>query len=532
MKIEQPWEGEFPEPGSFNLVLFCDGGSNTQTLLSGWGIHGYSYPVADKKEAKIKKAKGAFTNIGYVDGRQHRCKDVVTKADEETGFTGQVDKNYLILHADENKTVKPVNPISFIDAYGGQYKTSNNFTELMGMLNSLTIVKEKSPKESVIFADSKYVLEGLLFYRVNWERNGWLTADRRPVQNKDLWQLLCSLFDSIVEEGKTRMLFGYIPGHAGYTGNERADYNANRGMILERDEPGKTVYLISDRKGYVQNTKTSNRLLEQRWWYALTDRTHYKVDYDDRYVYFFGNHGNDTEVDMIGKATATAKVAILFAKEKEPVLELLGEFLKSRYYDGTQIMTLGHLENILNADRYVSLIQDKRSVLWDDAEKSTIRSPDKVALIEELRPTFLGFRLLTRFETLLTMLGYGFTGKGKTTITDITSYCVKTTQEGKKKPVTKPTEAMDPPNKAISVTANYQLADGTTGKATIKLKIGQDIPLRNTVNALGSEDLRIRVITWPDGTRAFRYATLMEVDGDTLFTASLNSNLFEITGKL
>lgn len=532
MTIEQSWEGEFPEKGTFSLVLFCDGGSNTQTLLSGWGIHGYMFPVSDSKEAKIKKAKGAFTNIGYVDGRQHSCKDIVLAPEEDPSFSGQVERDYWIKHADDNKTVKPVNPTHFIDAYGGQYKTSNNFTELMGMLNTLEIVKKYQPKEVAIFADSKYVLEGLLINRRNWERNGWLTAERKPVQNKDIWVLLGTLFDELVAEGKTKMLLGYIPGHSGFTGNERADYNANRGMILERDEPGKTVYLISDRKGYTQNTKTSNRLLEQRWWYALTDRTHYTVDYDPRHVYFFGNHGNDTEVDMIGKATATAKVAILFAKEKEPVLELLGDFLKRRYYDGTQIMTLGYLENILNADRYVSLIQDKQSVLWDDAEKSTIRSPDKVPLIEELRPTFLGFRLLTRFESLLTVLGYAFTGRGNPVITDITDFCVQTTQDGKKKPVTKPTEAMDPPNKAITVPVNYKLANGTEGSTKIKLKLGQDIPLRNTINALASEDLRLRVITWPDGTRAFRYATLLEVEGDTLFTASLNSNLFEITGKV
>lgn len=531
MDIEQNWEGSFPEAGTFNLVLFCDGGSNSETLLSGWGLHGYSYPIAEEKEAKIKKAKGAFTNIGYIDGKIHPARETVTKSGMETHYRGKFERERWIAHADDNKDVLPVTPISFIDAYGGQYKTTNNFTELMGMLNALLIIQRQQPKHAYIFADSQYVLEGLLYHRRGWEKNNWLRADREPVKNKELWQLLCKVLDEIDAAQLSEVLFGYIPGHAGYVGNEKADYNANRGMILQRDYPGETRYLLSDKKGYIQNTKTSSRLLEQRWWYALTDRTHYTVDYDPRHVYFFGNHGNDTETDVIGKATATAKIAILFSKEKEPVLELLGEFLKSRCFDGTQILTMGHLENILNAERYVSLSQDKTSVLWDDPKKGKVLSPDKVPLLEELRPTFLGFKLLTRFENMLRMLEYAFTGKGNTVVTDITEYCIVTTQEGKKKPVTKPLETLDPPNKTITVPVNYKIASGETGSVKLKLKIGQDIPQRNTINALGHPELKIRVVTWPEGSRGFRYATLLETEGDTLFTASLNSNLYELAGK-
>lgn len=529
MNIEQNWEGEFPAPSDFNMVLFCDGGSNADTLLSGWGIHGYVYPTVQDKETKFKKAKGAFSNIGYIDGRNHPSKDKLLKAGGETAYVGTVKD--ILAHADENKEILPVTPTSFIDAYGGQYKTTNNYAELTGMLNALWMIKTYVPKEAYILADSKYVLEGLLFNHHNWMKNNWQTADRKPVKNKELWLVLIALFNEIKTEEKTRLLIGYIPGHSGYTGNEKADYNANRGMILQRDNPGATRFMISDKKGYVQNTKTSSRLLEQRWWYALTDRTHYQVDYDPRHVYFFGNHGNDTEMDIIGKATATAKVAILFSKEKEPVLELLGEFLKRKHFDGTQIMTTGHLENILNADRYVSLLQDRESVLWDDNKRGRILSPDKVQLLDELRPTFLGFKLLTRFENLLRMLEYAFNGKGNSVVTDITDLCIVTTQEGNKKPVTKPVPELDPPHKTITVPANYKLANGSEGSVKLKLKIGQDIPQRNTINALGNPDMRIRVVTWPEGTKAFRYATLMEVDGDTLFTASLNSNLYEIAGK-
>lgn len=534
MNTLQPWNGEFPAPGEFNLVIYSDGGWNQDTLLSGWALHGYLYPVADAKDAKIKKAKGAFTSIGYTEGRDHVAagRREITKPGESTDYSGKVINGHIINLACENDNAVPVSPTHFIDAYGGNHNTTNNFTELSAMLKALELIRQTKPRQATILADSKYALEGLVVNLSKWEASGGVTSTGSPVKNWECWKLVSAVFKEIISAAETRLLFSYVPGHSGEPGNEKADYNANRAMILQRDEPGKEVYKLSDRKGYIQGTKLSSRLLEQRWWYALNDQTSYPVDFDDRHVYFFGNHGTEDEEDLIGKSTATAKVSILFTQEKEPVLELLGDFLKQRFYDGTQIMTLGFLENILEAERYSTLLEDKRAVLWDDPNNLVIRTPDKKPVLKCLRPTYLGFRLLSRFEGLLRILSHNTKGTGKTVTTDITDLCVTTTQQGNKKPVTKPTEAMDPPNKTIDVVADYWLSDGTKGKAKLKLKLGQDIPQRNSINAIGTAEMKIRVITWPEGSRSFRYGTLLEIDGDTLFTASLNSNVYELTGKL
>lgn len=534
MNTEQHWSDDFPPEGEFNIVLYTDGGWNQDTLLSGWAIHGYTFPLIDEKEAKVKKAKGAFTNIGYTDGREHvkakRTEALV--AGKETLYNGKALTDHIIDLSSVNKFGLPVNPISFIDAYGGNHNTTNNYTELYAMLEALRLIRDKKPRQATILADSKYVLEGLLENYQKWMAKGGITSTGSPVQNLDCWDLTSKIFNEIKAAGETRLLFSYVPGHSGDPGNDKADYNANRAMILQRDNPGKTVYSVVPRKGYIKTVKLSSRLLEQRWWYALNDQTHYQVDYDPRHVYFFGNHGKDDEDDQVGKLTATAKVSILFAKEPEPVLELLGDFLKQRVYDGTQVMTLGFLENILNANRYSTLVEDKEAVLWDVPGKATINTPDKVPVLKELVPMYLGFRLLSRFEGLLRIIGLQYKETAKVHLTDITSLCVETTQEGNKKPVTKPKDELNAPNKTVTVEADYQLANGKKGVAKLKLKIGQDIPQRNTINAVGTPDIRIRVITWPEGNSGFRYGTLLDVDGDTLFTASLNSNIYELTGKL
>lgn len=98
-----------------------------------------------------------------------------------------------------------------------------------------------------------------------------------------------------------------------------------------------------------------------------------KYDFDERHFYFFGNHGKaEDEEDLIGKSTATAKVSILLMKEPEPVLELLGEFLKNQFYDGSNVMTLGYLENILQPERYANLLTHGQAVLWDDKSRDLL----------------------------------------------------------------------------------------------------------------------------------------------------------------
>ena len=105
---------------------------------------------------------------------------------------------------------------------GGEAATTNNRMELMAAIRALEEVPPGT--EISVTTDSQYVKNGVETWVHGWKRNGWKTAARKPVKNKDLWQAL----DGLASERKVQ--WGWVKGHAGHAGNEMADALANKGM--------------------------------------------------------------------------------------------------------------------------------------------------------------------------------------------------------------------------------------------------------------------------------------------------------------
>ena len=105
---------------------------------------------------------------------------------------------------------------------GGEPHTTNNRMELMGAIAALEALKKPCTVE--LHTDSKYVHDGISKWIHGWKRNGWKTADRKPVKNMDLWQQLDEL------AARHDITWHWVKGHAGTDGNERADELANEGM--------------------------------------------------------------------------------------------------------------------------------------------------------------------------------------------------------------------------------------------------------------------------------------------------------------
>jgi ribonuclease HI len=107
--------------------------------------------------------------------------------------------------------------------HGGEGPTTtNNRMELMAAIQALEALTR--PAKVRLFTDSSYVRNGITSWLSGWQRNGWLTKDRKPVKNSDLWQRLVKA----AEPHEVEWL--WVKGHAGDPGNERADALANLGM--------------------------------------------------------------------------------------------------------------------------------------------------------------------------------------------------------------------------------------------------------------------------------------------------------------
>lgn len=105
---------------------------------------------------------------------------------------------------------------------GGERETTNNRMELMAVIVALETMKRPTCVE--IVTDSQYVKRGVEEWMARWKRNGWLTAERKPVKNRDLWERL----DGALAAHRVR--WRWVKGHAGHAGNERADQLANLGI--------------------------------------------------------------------------------------------------------------------------------------------------------------------------------------------------------------------------------------------------------------------------------------------------------------
>ena len=123
----------------------------------------------------------------------------------------------VLLLAKDGETVIKERTLS-----GGEANTTNNRMELLAAIHALETLAR--PSALTIVTDSAYVKNGVTGWIHGWKRNGWKTANKKPVKNVELWQRL--------DEAQQRhnVTWEWVKGHAGHPENERADELAREGM--------------------------------------------------------------------------------------------------------------------------------------------------------------------------------------------------------------------------------------------------------------------------------------------------------------
>jgi ribonuclease HI len=111
---------------------------------------------------------------------------------------------------------------------GGEATTTNNRMELSAAIFSLEALPMKC--QVTLYTDSLYLRDGITKWMINWKKNGWQTADKKPVKNQDLWLKLDDLLT------RHDISWQWVKGHAGHPQNERADALARNAIIAARME--------------------------------------------------------------------------------------------------------------------------------------------------------------------------------------------------------------------------------------------------------------------------------------------------------
>lgn len=106
---------------------------------------------------------------------------------------------------------------------GHETATTNNRMEMMAAIQALEALTK--PAEVHLHTDSRYLKDGISLWVKKWQVSGWLTADKKPVKNKDLWERLLNA----VKPHQVEWI--WVKGHNGHPENERADFLARNAVI-------------------------------------------------------------------------------------------------------------------------------------------------------------------------------------------------------------------------------------------------------------------------------------------------------------
>jgi ribonuclease HI len=112
------------------------------------------------------------------------------------------------------------------EIFGFETLTTNNRMELMAAIAGLEALKR--PCTVRIHTDSQYLRNGIMRFIHAWKKNGWKTADKKPVKNIDLWQRLEAALKP------HSVTWFWVRGHTGHPENERADELARAGVAAAR----------------------------------------------------------------------------------------------------------------------------------------------------------------------------------------------------------------------------------------------------------------------------------------------------------
>ena len=115
---------------------------------------------------------------------------------------------------------------------GAEPMTTNNRMELMAAIKALEALKR--PCRVELHTDSQYLRQGITEWMPSWKARGWLTADKKPVKNEDLWKQLDAA------RAHHEVSWRWVKGHSGHPLNERADGLARAAIKTLRESRGES----------------------------------------------------------------------------------------------------------------------------------------------------------------------------------------------------------------------------------------------------------------------------------------------------
>lgn len=475
-------------------VAYTDGGSKNN--VGGFGIHAYLHD-ASKTEEKIHKAP---TRQGYL------------------------------------KESSPlVTPITYIDVKGGDPKATNNVMEIMAIHLTIQMALVNEAQTLLILTDSSYALNAYTDWVNKWEESNWTRPDGQPVKNKELWIEAIAAYRELKKTCKVKLV--KVAGHSGDYGNDRADSLATEGRLSNPTAFTYEIYYKQDSKSdhaeeiKEKITESMHPIFSKAYLYATTNLTHeQRVSNDGRYPYYMGRHTGKknkvvTDPDIfLGKPSAEHNYSIALFKEPEPVIEHIVSTLAEQRAEigerGTELAVL-ELARLKRAPVYKRHFSQK-GLLLDFSDQKRLITHDGIEIARIAKPMMTAYRLIDYFNSLEWML-LNYTEASQVITIDITDDLYDAIEEKKDKVVYKVKPEMKPGWKGKAYPVECQLG-GKTKKGRVKILADIDLPDRNTLAKIAGPETRVKILLYPEGHDAMRYACVVHSPEMDAIYSSLHSN--------
>lgn len=509
-------------PVEIGVVLYTDGGcrglyrtSNLPMVpVAGYGLHGYTFNI-NAPTPKVVKKSDVPSTAGYI------------------AATAVVPEGLG----------KAVTPIGYYDRWGTVHgDQTNNRAELVATIEGLRYAQSVNAKQVTLALDSDYVKKGFAEHLRKWLANGWKTTQGTDVKNVDLWKQVHLTHSELVEAGTT-VDWVKIAAHTGELGNTIADWNATCGLMVGRrmiqgldvkiDTVSETIE--SQPIGYFSTKGDYNRMLSLPIGYFMTLDPVPRTP-DGRYVYYSGTYGKVKETDQDGKRSAGHTFSVVYLKEPEPIFEVVREEQNKLYRTLPQ---QSDVVRVYQSKLFSSKVYDDFKMVASGVKipqlyravsnKNDLYYVDDEIITSVASPALLAFRSVQYLQTLDSLLQDFIAGKEYLTITDVTDM-VYSIEEVKNKEVIKLTQHIGAPSKAIKLPVRYKVKDDIE-TTTLLLTQVLDLPDRNALSALAQKKMKISVVTYRESDVAFRWAVVIEADGEIGIWSTIHSNLKLLLGS-
>ncbi len=488
------------------MALYADGGAKPNPGPSGWGIHGFLY-----SDEKPKKGAG---NPNWI----------------------LTAKGYLAKSEAAKRTnVVEVTPIHYVDGYGSilvldqAKKPTNNVGELMAATRALEHALNYDLKRVLVTTDSEYVRKGMEGWMDGWRRNGWLKANGEAPSNVELWKDIYEVRQRLLDRG-VEVKFAWVKGHNGHLGNEDADKSATIGVELAQQHISRSDITTTVPEGYWKYDADRHPMIASRRMYFNTLAEYHKPG-----EYYLGEHG--TEDEMLGKRISDGAYSVVRIQEPDPAIELVRDHV-TRMASGMDSLVMLRLDQLFSGGTHKELMRygdiamprEKHSRLdLNCLDEEPGAGGRRKPLLRELRPERIAMRAVNALSDLADKLDMYKSGDAFVTCTDLTGILY----EAREKPVGKKGETVLTYElrpqfvvgfAALEVQANRKVGD-QIAQVPVTLTLSIDLLNRNSLKRLEKRLPKVTLITWPESPQAFRYATVVEAEGDVGIYAGVYSNL-------